>query len=80
MLLEVSKYIKLIKLYIYIYNNNNNKNSLGITLDERKSRVYQIVHPMSLRRGKSDIKSDTNHYRPHKESIQSTREYLILHI
>ena len=32
---------------IYIYNNNNNNNqSLGISLDERKSRAYQVVHPM----------------------------------
>ena len=30
---------------LYIYNNNNNQ-SLGISLDERKSRAYQVVHPM----------------------------------
>ena len=33
-------------IYIYIYNNNNNNQSLGISLDERKSRAYQVVHPM----------------------------------
>ena len=26
----------------YIYNNQG----LGISLDERKSRAYQVVHPM----------------------------------
>ena len=29
------------------YTHNNNQ-SLGISLDERKSRAYQVVHPMLL--------------------------------
>ena len=37
--------IKSIVNLLNIYNNNNNQ-SLGISLDERKSRAYQVVHPM----------------------------------